>query len=98
MEGSKERLTFVIIFVAIFILTVALLIWTHNSTDLLSEKVKNIHNTNQIAEHNCTKAEQESKFCSLEYFPVCDNFKETHSNGCRACASGAINWTSGECN
>jgi hypothetical protein len=97
MVGSKERVTIVIIFAAIFLLAAVFLLWIHNSTDLLSEKVKNIRNTNQISEHNCTKIEQEARFCSLEYFPVCDNTEKSYSNGCWACASGAINWTSGEC-
>lgn len=97
MNNSKEGLVFLIIFTTIFLLAAVFLLWAHNSTDSLAEKVTNIRNTNQISEHNCTKIEQEVKFCSLEYLPVCDNTKETHSNGCRACASGAANWTSGEC-
>lgn len=97
MDNAKERITLVIIFAAIFLLAAVFLLWTHNSTELLSEKIKNIRNTPRISEHNCTKAENEVKFCSLEYLPVCDNEKLTHPNGCRACASGAINWTSGEC-
>jgi uncharacterized membrane protein len=97
MEKSKEGLIYIIIFTAIFLLTVFLILWANNSTNSLLEKIQNIQNTNQISEHNCTKNENDAQFCSMEYSPVCDNTGKTHSNGCWACASDATNWSAGEC-
>jgi hypothetical protein len=46
----------------------------------------------------CTDEEKISKFCTMEYAPVCGDNQKTYPNSCIACSSGEISsWVQGEC-
>ena len=74
------------------------------------QKIISNNETNKSSEKTyCTEEQQQAKFCTTEYMPVC-GFKEvecvkapcppikkTYSNKCGACLAGSDYWIEGDC-